>query len=159
MVPPILPLVIALSLLAWAIIAWVHLVPWLDTHSRREGLLLVVMPHMFRHLGAMAMFPGLADVPRAWALPLAWGDGITAGLAAISMIGVHRSWRHAAKFVWVFNLFGLIDMFHNVYNAAALQVAPRLGVLAYVVGFGLPGMFVFHLLVFRTLLRRVEHSV
>ena len=105
------------------------------------------------------MFPGLADVPRTWALPLAWGDGITAGLAALSMIGVHRSWRHAIKLVWAFNVFGLIDMFQNVYSAVALHVAPRLGVLAYVVGFVVPGMFVFHLLVFRTLLRRVEHSV
>ena len=60
----LLPLLVALSLLAWAVIAWVHLIPWLDRHSRREGLLLVVMPHMFRHVGAMAMFPGLADVPR-----------------------------------------------------------------------------------------------
>jgi hypothetical protein len=150
----LLALFMAMSLVAWGIIACVHIAPWLDKHSKREALLITVMPHMFRHVGAMAMFPGLGDPPRAWSLPLAWGDGITAALAMLSMVALYRFWRHAAKLVWVFNVFGLLDMLHNGYNAAALQVAPRLGVIGYVVGFGVPGMFVFHVLVFRTLLRR-----
>jgi hypothetical protein len=86
-------------------------------------------------------------------VPLAWGDGITAALAMLSMIAVFRSWVHATKVVWVFNVFGLLDMLHNGYKAALLHVAPQMGIIAYVVGFGVPGMFVFHLLVFRTLLR------
>lgn len=154
----LLALFMAMSLIAWGIIAWVHIVPWLDRRSKREALLIAVMPHMFRTIGAMAMFPGIGNPPRAWSLPLAWGDGITAVLAMLSMIALHKSWRHATKLVWVFNVFGLLDLLHNAYNAAALQVAPQLGVIGYVVGFGVPGMLVFHVLVFRTLLRGRESA-
>ena len=100
------------------------------------------------------MFPGIGDVPRAWALPLAWGDGITSILAALSMVALHRGWRHATKLVWVFNIFGLCDLLHNAYNSVALQVAPRMGVIAYVVGVAVPGMLMFHMLVFHVLLRK-----
>lgn len=146
----------AMSLVAWGIIAWIHLVPMLDKRSKRDALLIVVMPHMFRTVGAMAMYPGIGDPPREWSLPLAWGDGITALLAMLSMVALGKSWRHATKLVWVFNVFGLVDMLHNAYNSVALGVAPRLGVIAYVVGFGVPAMLVFHLLVFRYLLRTAD---
>ena len=116
--------------------------------------MVAVTPHLFRHVGALALFPGMGDVPRAWSVPLAWGDGITALLAAATMIALQRSWRHAVALTWVFNVFGLLDLLHNGYGAAALGIAPQLGVIAYVVAFGVPGMLVFHLLVFRTLLRR-----
>jgi hypothetical protein len=100
------------------------------------------------------MLPGVAAVPSAWSVPLAWGDGITALLAALTMIALHCSWRYAIQLAWVFNVFGMLDMIHNAVNAAALRVAPDLGVIAYVVAFGVPGMFVCHLLVFRLLCRR-----
>jgi hypothetical protein len=150
----LLALFMAMSLIAWAIIAWVHIAPWLARRSRREALLIVIMPHMFRHVGALAIFPGLADVPRQWAVPLAWGDGITALLAALSMVAVHRAWPHATKLVWIFNIFGLGDLLHNAYNSVALQVAPKMGVIAYVVGYAVPGMLMFHMLVFHVLLRK-----
>jgi len=149
----LLAALMAMSLLAWGIVAWVHVVPWLDTHSRREGLLVAVTPHLFRHVGAMAVFPGVGQTPPAWSVPLAWGDGITALLAALSMIALYKSWRHATLVVWAFNLFGLMNLLHNGYNAVVLQIAPQLGVVGYVVAFGVPGMFVAHLLVFRILLK------
>jgi hypothetical protein len=150
----LLVVLVLMSLLAWAIIAIVHLGPWLARRSRRDALLVVVMPHMFRHVGALALFPGVGSAPTAWSVPLAWGDGITAILAALTMIALHRSWRAAIPLAWVFNVFGTLDLLHNAAGAIALQIAPALGVLAYVVAFGVPGMLVFHLLVFRTLLRR-----
>jgi hypothetical protein len=150
----LLALFMVMSLVGWGIIAWVHFLPWLDRRTRREALLFAVTPHMFRTIGAMALFPGIGDPPIEWSLPLAWGDGATSVLAMLSMIALHRSWRHATKVVWVFNVFGVIDMFHNAYNSIALQVAPRLGPIGYVVGFGVPGMLVFHVLVFRYLLRK-----
>jgi hypothetical protein len=152
-----LALLVAMSLVAWGTIARVHLVPWLDRRTKREALLVAVLPHMFRHVGTMALFPGIApDLPAEWTVPLAWGDGITATLAMISMIALHKSWAHANKVVWVFNVFGVLDLLHNGVNAAALQVAPHLGFVAYVVAFGVPGMLMFHVLVFRTLLRKEQ---
>jgi hypothetical protein len=149
----LLALFMLLSICAWSIIAWVHIVPWIDKKTKREALLVVVLPHMFRTIGAMALFPGLSTVPEAWAVPLAWGDGTTAVLAMLSMIALKKSWVHATKLVWVFNVFGLLDMLHNAYNSVVLEVAPHMGPIAYVVGFGVPGMMMFHILVFRTLIR------
>jgi hypothetical protein len=149
---------IAASLVAWGIIAVVHVVPGLDRRTRREALLIAVTPQMFRTIGAMALFPGIGSPPDAWARPLAWGDCITAGLAMLSMIALHRSWPHAIKVVWVFNVIGVLDMLHNVRNAIALRIAPQLGPIGFVVGFIVPGMFVFHILVFRTLLRGERHE-
>ncbi len=149
----LLPLLMVMSLCAWGIVAWVHIVPWLDRRTRREALLVAVTPQMFRTIGAMALLPGLSTVPRAWALPLAWGDGATAVLAMLSMIALHKSWRHATKLVWIGAVFGVLDMLHNAYNSVALQVAPHLGPIAYVVAVGVPGMLVFHILAFRALLR------
>jgi hypothetical protein len=119
-----------------------------------EAKLLVLF--MAMSLGAMALFPGIGNPPREWSLPLAWGDGTTAVLAMLSMVALHKSWRHATKLVWVFNVFGLCDMLHNAYKSVVLVVAPELGPIGYVVGFGVPFMFVFHVLVFRTLLRGRE---
>jgi hypothetical protein len=143
-----------MSLGAWTIIAVVHLIPWADRRSTRDALLVLVMPQMFRTIGAMALFPGIGDPPPEWGTPLAWGDGATAVLAMLSMIALHKRWAHATKLVWFGAVFGLLDMLHNAFNSVALQVAPRLGPIAYVVGFGVPGMLMFHVLVFRTLLRR-----
>lgn len=145
-----------LSLAAWGIVAWVHIVPRLDRRTRREALLVAVMPHMFRTVGGMALFPGIGNAPREWALPLAWGDGITAVLAMLSMVALKLEWRHARTLVWVFNVFGSVDLLHNAWNSIRLEVAPRLGPIGYVVAFAVPAMAVFHVLVFRTLLRRTD---
>lgn len=143
----------ALSLVAWTIVAVVHVVPWLARRTRRDALLVVVTPHLFRHVGALAVFPGIGAPPAVWAVPLAWGDGITAVLAALTMVALHRSWAFAIAFAWVFNVFGTLDLLHNVANAVALVVAPTLGPIAFVAAFVVPAMLVSHVLVFRTLLR------
>lgn len=150
----LLALMMAMSLVSWTIIVRVHLLPWLDRQSRREALLVAVAPHLFRHVGVLAVFPGIGNVPREWSVPLAWGDGITTLLAALTMISLYRSWRYAIALAWVFNVFGLLDLLHNGYGAARLQLAPNMGPIAYVVGFGVPLMLLFHVLVFRILLRR-----
>lgn len=150
----LLALLMAMSLVSWSIILRVHVLPWLDRQPRREALLAAVTPQLFRHVGVLAVFPGIGDVPSEWSVPLAWGDGITTVLAALTMIALYRSSRYALALAWVFNVFGLLDLLHNGYGAAHLQLAPRMGPIAYVVAFGVPLMLLFHLLVFRILLRR-----
>jgi hypothetical protein len=152
--PQLLPLFVVMSLYAWTMVANVHVLPALARRSRREALMIAVTPHMFRHVGAMALYPGITNLPAEWTVPLAWGDGITAVLAASSITVLWKSWRHATKVVWVFNVFGLLDLLHNGFNAARLELGARFGLVGYVVGFGVPMMLVFHILVFRILLRR-----
>ena len=150
----LLAFVIATSLVSWSIVARVHVLPWLDRKTRREVLLILLAPQMFRTVGALALFPGIGDPPREWAEPLAWGDCATAVLAMASMLALHRGWAHAAKLAWTCSGFGVLDLLRNAFEAVHLQVAPRIGPIAYVVGFGVPLMLVAHVLAIRTLLRR-----
>jgi hypothetical protein len=155
----LLALFMVMSLCSWGIIARVHLIPWLDRRSQRDALLVVIAPQMFRTIGAMALFPGIGNPPPEWSVPLAWGDGATSVLAMVAMIALHKSWTHATKLVWVASVFGLLDMLHNAYNSVRLVVAPHLGPIGYVVGFGVPLMLVFHVLAFRALLRPTSSVV
>jgi hypothetical protein len=149
----LLALFMVMSICAWTIIARVHLLPWLDQRPKERALMILVTPQMFRTIGAMALFPGIGDPPSEWATPLAWGDCTTAVLSMLAILALHHEWKHATKLVWLSAVFGLVDMLHNAVNSIALQVAPRLGPIGYVVGFGVPMMLVFHMLVFRALLR------
>ena len=149
----LLALLIAMSLIAWSIVAWVHIGPWLARRPRRDALLVAMTPQMFRHIGALALFPGIGTPPPEWSVPLAWGDGTTAILAMLAMIALQRSWRFAVTLAWLANLFGVLDLLHNATKAALLQIAPQLGPIAFVVAFGVPAMLVAHTLAFRILLR------
>lgn len=154
--PPAARLLVALgamSLVAWTIIAIVHVGPWLARCSRRDALLAVLTPQMFRHVGALALFPGIGAVPAAWSVPLAWGDAATAILAALAMIALHRDSGAAIPLAWGATVFGTLDLLHNGMNAAWLGVAPSLGPIAFVVVIAVPGMLVAHVLALRTLLR------
>lgn len=143
----------ATSLVAWSIVAIVHVVPWLDRRARREALLVVLTPQMFRHVGALALFPGIGATPPEWSVPLAWGDAVTAALAMLAMIALYREWRAAIPLAWAVTVFGTLDLLHNGFNAAHLGVAPSLGPIVYVVVIAVPGMLTAHLLAFRLLLR------
>ncbi len=146
----------ALSLVAWMIVAVVHVVPWLLRQSRRDALLVVLAPQLFRHVGALALFPGIGAAPLEWSVPLALGDVATALLAAAAMVALHRGWRAAMPLAWVVTIFGTIDLLHNVGNAMHLGVAPVLGPIAFVAGMVVPGMLVCHVLAMRVLLRSDE---
>jgi hypothetical protein len=150
----LLAVLIVMSLCGWIIVARVHVLPWVDARPKRDALLVLVTPQMFRTIGAMSLLPGIGDPPPEWSIPLAWGDGMTAALAMLAMVALQTRWSHATKMVWASAVFGLLDLLHNVYNSITMQVAPRLGPLAYVVAFGVPMMLVFHVLAIRTLLEK-----
>ncbi len=150
----LLGLLALMSCCAWTLVARVHVIPRVDARAKRDALLILVTPQMFRGIGAMALFPGIGDAPLEWSTPLAWGDCITAALAMTAMLALHARWSYATKVVWASAVFGLVDLLHNFANSIRLQVAPRLGPIGYVVAFGVPMMFVFHVLVLRTLLRK-----
>ena len=148
----LLAVLVATSLVAWTIVTVVHVLPWLAGRTRHDALLVVVAPQMFRHVGALALFPGIGAPPLEWSLPLALGDVATALLAIITMIALHRRWRAAVPLAWVTTIFGTVDLLHNVANAMHLGVAPVLGPIAFVAGVVVPGMLVCHVLALRILL-------
>ena len=51
-------------------------------------------------------------MPSGFAEPAAIGDTITALLAMLSFVALGARWRFALVVVWVFNVFGAIDLVH-----------------------------------------------
>ena len=87
------------------------------------------------------------------ALQTAVGDTLTALLAWAALIALRAGWSRALLMVWIFNLVGLSDMLHNLFNGVRLQVAPHLGSAWFGIAFVVPMMLVIHLLIFAFLLR------
>lgn len=156
----ILAVQFALSLAAWTLIGGWLVTPWLERKPPREALMLLVLPHVFRHVGATLLVPGLVapSMPAGFARATATGDLVTVGLAWISLVALRLRWEYAVGLVWVFNVVGTADLLVNLYRAVRLGVAPHLGGAWYAPAFIVPLMLVAHVLLFRMLLRQPSSS-
>jgi hypothetical protein len=157
----ILVLQSALSLAAWALIGGWLVIPWLERKPPDEALMLLVLPHTFRHVGASLLVPGLVapSMPTGFAMATAAGDLVTVGLAWICLVALRLRWEYAVGLVWVFNIVGTADLLINLSRAVRLGVAPHLGAAWYGPAFVVPLMLVAHVLLFRMLLRGTRPSL
>lgn len=147
-----------LCLLAYSFISWQFVVPWLRQKSKTDALMILVLPHLFRHLGVNLLVQGLSapTLPKDFANATAIGDLITVGLAWLSLIALRLRWSYAMIFVWIFNVIGCCDLLLNILRGMSLQVANHLGAAWYVPAFVVPFMLVVHILIFVFLLRSSE---
>jgi hypothetical protein len=145
-----------LSLIAYTLIGWWFVGPWLAKKPKDQALMILVLPHAFRHLGANLLAPGMAapTLPVEFARATAAGDLLTVGLALLSLVALRVGWRGARAVVWVFNVVGTCDLLLNVARGAHLQVAGHLGAAWYTPAFAVPGMLVAHVMIFAFLLRK-----
>ena len=146
-----------MSLASYSVIAKFYAWPWLRSRARDQALVSLVAPHMIiRFLGLSFLVPGVVSpaLPRAFAFPAAYGD-VVAGILAIAAtiaLAKHKSWDIAA--VWVFNVWGAVDLLFAFYSAAHTQLQPgMLGAAFYLPTNIVPALLVTHLLVFRVLFR------
>ena len=74
---------VALSFVAWGIIAARYLWPALRSQPRDRALRPLLLLHSFRFIGLAFLVPGVVspDLPAAYARPAAYGDLIAAVLA------------------------------------------------------------------------------
>ena len=151
----LLVLQFSLSLAAYTGIAGWFVWPWLRRQPRRTALSVLLVPQLFRHVGVTLLVPGVVggELSTAFARQTAVGDTLTVGLAWIALITVRARWRFALASVWLFNLFGLGDMLHNLATAARVGAAEHLGAAWYGPAFVVPLMLVVHILIFAILLR------
>src|SRR5215470_15190206 len=115
-VPAIFDRVLPLNLIANTVIFFVaarlYLLPVMPRLRPRQILIPILLLHSTRHLGMMfltrgATYPGLAP---QFAYPAAFGDLLTAVLAVLAILLVLRGSRFTRTAVWVFNIFGTIDL-------------------------------------------------
>jgi hypothetical protein len=145
---------IAFSLIAWGIVAARYIWPELRLRQRAEALRPLLILHSFRFIGLSMLVPGVVspDLPPAFAHPAAFGDIIAAILALVSLLLLPRA--AGVAVAWIFNLWGLADLFNAFYQANhAGLLAGQLGAAFFLPTLIVPLLLITHVLVFRILLQ------
>ena len=157
MVPPVafFGTSVALSFVAWGIIAARYLWPALRYKPRARALRPLLLLHSFRFIGLAFLVPGVVspNLPGAFALPAAYGDLIAAVLALLALAGLQS--RLGIVLVWVFNLLGSADLLYAFYQGLiGVGIEPgQLGAAYFIPTVVVPLLLITHGLVFRLLLQ------
>ena len=149
---------ILMNFVASGIVTRLYIWPWLRVMTREEALLPLMVPHMFRFLGLSFLVPGVvsASLSPDFARPAAYGDLVAALLAVVAVLALSARASWALAIVWVFNLWGTIDLLYAIYQGEiGVRIGPgSLGAAFYIPTVSVPPLLVTHALIFRLLLRR-----
>jgi hypothetical protein len=140
-----------LSIIVFTLIAKWYLVPWIAEKSIEQALMVLILPHAFRHMGLMFLVPGAVaePLPSSFAIPAAFGDLASALLAILSLVALRGRWSLALPLVWLFNIIGMADL---LYALPQTEVAPNFGATWYIPTFLVPLLLITHVMVFTQLL-------
>jgi hypothetical protein len=156
---PLLNRILTLNLIATTVVFYVaariYLLPYLGRLSPRAVLIPILLLHSLRHLGLMfltrgATYPGL---PPQFAYPAALGDLLTAVLAFVAIFFVSRNSTGARPLVWVFNVFGSIDLLDAITLATIYNAPQFMGPAYWIPAFWVPALLVTHYITFLILIR------
>jgi hypothetical protein len=146
------------ELVAFGVVTKLYIWPRLRVMSREEALLPLVVPHMFRFVGLSFLVPGVvsASLSTDFARPAAYGDLGAALLAVIAVLALAARASWALPIVWIFNLWGAIDLLYAIYQGRiGVRIGPgSLGAAFYIPTVVVPPLLVTHGLIFWLLLRR-----
>jgi hypothetical protein len=150
---------VLLGIVVWGIVASRYMSPAFLRRPGLETLRPVLLLHAFRFVGLAFLVPGVVspDLPQDFARPAAYGD-FTTCLLALLAIATLRS-RVGTAVVWVFNIFGTVDLLNAFYQGNRVGVGNDPGLLGaayFILTILVPLLLVTHALVFRILLRGVE---
>lgn len=142
-----------LSLIGFSLIAKWYVAPWLAEKPANQALMLLLIPHAFRHLGLVFLVPGVvaSTMPDSFAVTAGYGDLASGLLALSSLIVLRAGWGFAVPLIWLFSLVGILDL------ASALRQAdtvPHFGAAWYIPTFVVPILLVTHFMIIARLLRR-----
>ena len=152
--------VIVLNLVAntavFYVVARLYLLPLISRVRPQLILVPILLLHSTRHLGMMfltrgATYPGL---PPEFAYPAAFGDLITAIVAFAAIPLVLRGSALAKPLVWLFNIFGTIDLLAAITTATIYSAPVSMGPAYWIPAVAVPLLLVTHYVTFVLLLRR-----
>jgi hypothetical protein len=151
-----LPFVLSVvgAFLASAVVAFVYVWPAVRAMPRYEALRLLAAFHAFRFLGMSFLVSGFVspELSSDFVNKVGWGDLIAAVLALLSMAALSRRWSVAVPIVWIFNIWGTLDLL-NAYYMGVTQIGnPGLfGAGIYIPALYVPLLLVSHILAFMLL--------
>jgi hypothetical protein len=147
----------AVAFLVFVLIGKWYIWPSIKDRAPRIALPPLLLYACLRVNGLMFLMPGLvsSDLPRAFAVPTAYGDLTAALLALLALAFVRAESAAAVPMVWVFNVVGLLDLIYANFSTFKDHVDPvYLGVSYYLAVLNVPAMVVVHVLIFTYLLKR-----
>ena len=124
----ILGLSILMSFIAFSIVTRLYIWPKLLVMRREDALIPLVVPHTFRFVGLSFLVPGVVSpsLSAAFAKPAAYGDLAAAVLAVVAILALVARASWAIPIVWVFNLWGTVDLLHAIYQGQiSVGIDPR----------------------------------
>jgi hypothetical protein len=154
----VLPLNLVANTAIFYLAARLYLLPLIPRLRPQQILVPILLLHSTRHLGMMfltrgATYPGL---PPEFAYPAAFGDLITAIIALIAIPFVlHRS-VFARPIVWIFNVFGTVDLLVAITTATVYNAPVAMGPAYWIPAFWVPLLLVTHYVTFVILRSRRE---
>jgi hypothetical protein len=159
-IPALFGLSILMSFIAFGIVTKIYIWPRLRAMPREDALMALLVPHIFRAIGLSFLVPGVVSpsLPREFAAPAAYGDLVAAVLAMIAMLALWRRASWAVAILWVFNVWGTLDLLFAIYQGEiGLGIGPgSLGAAFYIPTVIVPLLLVTHGLIFWLLLRQPE---
>jgi hypothetical protein len=146
----ILTLNVIATTVVFYVAARIYLLPQLGRLRPRTVLIPILLLHSLRHLGLMfltrgATYPGL---PPRFAYPAALGDLLTAILAFVAIFPVSRNSTYARPLVWVFNVFGSLDLLDAITLATIYNAPEFMGPAYWIPAFWVPALIVTHYITF-----------
>jgi hypothetical protein len=147
----------AVAFLGFGLIAKWYLWPAIKDRAPKSALTPLLLYACLRVNGLMFLMPGLvsSELPRAFALPTAYGDLAAAVLALLALWPLRIGNAVALPMVWLFNVVGLLDLVYANFSTFKDHVDPTyLGVSYYLAVLNVPAMVVVHVVIFAYLLRR-----
>jgi hypothetical protein len=152
MTPLLFVVSVVMSFVGSFVLAKLFVWPWLKTLDRQRALVALVVPHMFfRVIGLSFLVPGVVSgfLPAAFALPAAYGDLVAGILAVIAVVLLARRAVGATVAVWLFNIWGALDLLFAMFQGPHTRVNPgALGAAFFIPTAIVPPMLVTHFLIF-----------
>jgi hypothetical protein len=141
--------------------AWIYLFPHLGRLQPGTVIIPILLLHSLRHLGLMfltrgAIYPGL---PLQFAYPAALGDLVSAVLAFAAIPLMSWNPPQARPLVWVFNIFGTLDLFAAITLATIFGAPVFMGPAYWIPAFWVPLLLVTHYITFLVLRRHWPTAV
>lgn len=144
------------SLVVCAVVfAW-YVWPSLTKLPRTVALIPLLFVHVFRYVGMTLLVPRMIDpkLPRDFLSSAAYGDLIAAALALASIFALRSNWRVAISLVWVFNVWGFVDLLNGMRGVLKLNVPSfDLSTTWYIYTFYAPVVITSHLIIFWILVK------
>lgn len=147
-----------MSFVAFGLLTGLYLWPKLNSMTTASALTALLILHAYRFVGLSFLVPGVVSpsLPAKFARPAAYGDFIAALLSVFAILALHARIPGALLLVWVFNLWGTIDLLFAIVNGPRrlTESGPgALGAAFYIPTVLVPALLITHGLIFWLLLR------